>query len=233
MAYWDGGSGTGEGGRIPPTVSVRQLPTPHSQLSAYDTEEHVVDEAESVTRNFIYESYQLEMGAHIPSSITTLIPELRNVTLDPTSQASIVARKLALIGDKIHSQFRGQFEDIFNQLDVRDKMDYKVFENVTKKLFAKEPNWGRVATLMYFAYFIIMRFAKEKAKILPQFLKDIVSHVVRFIKEKLAGWIARQGGWRAALQYSTSVSVKHGRVRIVVMSCLAIVAIVYFFKWRG
>ena len=52
---------------------------------------------------------------------------------------------------------------------------------------------------MYFAYFIIMRFAKEKAKILPQFLKDIVSHVVRFIKEKLAGWIARQGGWVSRL----------------------------------
>ena len=67
------------------------------------------------------------------------------------------------------------------------------------RLFAKEPNWGRVATLMYFAYFIIMRFAKEKAKILPQFLKDIVSHVVRFIKEKLAGWIARQGGWVSRL----------------------------------
>ena len=90
MAYWDGGSGTGEGGRIPPTVSVRQLPTPHSQLSAYDTEEHVVYEAESVTRNFIYESYQLEMSANVPSSITTLIPELRNVTLDPTRYVKII-----------------------------------------------------------------------------------------------------------------------------------------------
>ena len=89
MAYWDGGSGTGEGGRIPPTVSVRQLPTPHSQLSAYDTE-HVVDEAESVTRNFIYESYQLEISANVPSSITTLIPELRNVTLDPARYVKII-----------------------------------------------------------------------------------------------------------------------------------------------
>ena len=90
MAYWDGGSGTGESGRTPATVSVRQLPTPHSQLSAYDTEEHVVDEAESVTRNFIYESYQLEMSANVPGSITTLIPELRNVTLDPTRYVKII-----------------------------------------------------------------------------------------------------------------------------------------------
>lgn len=63
------------------------------------------------------------------------------------------------------------------------------------RLFADEINWGRVAALMCLAYRITMTVVKEKAKKFAQFMKVIVSHVVRFIKEKIAGWIASQGGW--------------------------------------
>ena len=63
------------------------------------------------------------------------------------------------------------------------------------RLFAEEINWGRVAALMCLAYRITMTVVKEKAKKFAQFLRVIVSHVVRFIKEKIAGWIASQGGW--------------------------------------
>lgn len=63
------------------------------------------------------------------------------------------------------------------------------------RLFADEINWGRVSALMCLAYRITMTVVKEKAKKFAQFLKVIVNHVVRFIKEKIAGWIASQGGW--------------------------------------
>ena len=57
-------------------------------------------------------------------------------------------------------------------------------------------NWGRVASLMYMAYLIIIKVAKKKAADnLPRFLRLIVSHVVRYIRENLASWIASQGGW--------------------------------------
>lgn len=86
MAYWDGGSGTREGGRIPPTVNVQQMASSNSQLSASDTEEHVIDEAESVTINFIYEAFsrQLVNEVDLPASISTSISESLNFTPDTT-----------------------------------------------------------------------------------------------------------------------------------------------------
>ena len=85
MAYWDGGSGTGGGGRIPPTSDVRQIPSPNSEQMTPDTEENVIDEAEDVIRNFIYESYrhQLEEEVDVRDSVTPSVPELCNFTSDP------------------------------------------------------------------------------------------------------------------------------------------------------
>lgn len=56
-------------------------------------------------------------------------------------------------------------------------------------------NWRRVAELMFIAYLIIKNVARQRAAdSLPRFLRLIVSHVVRYIKENLARWIASQGG---------------------------------------
>lgn len=63
-------------------------------------------------------------------------------------------------------------------------------------MFDDEINWGRVAEVMYIAYLIIIKVAKQKAADnLPWFLRLIVRHVVRYIRENLARWIASQGGW--------------------------------------
>lgn len=67
------------------------------------------------------------------------------------------------------------------------------------RLFEDKINWGRVAALMYIAYLIVITVVKQKASSLPRLLKIVVSHVVRFIKEKLARWIASQGGWVSKL----------------------------------
>ena len=57
-------------------------------------------------------------------------------------------------------------------------------------------NWGHVAELMYIAYLIIRNVARQRAAdSLAWFLRLIVSHVVRYIRENLARWIASQGGW--------------------------------------
>ena len=63
------------------------------------------------------------------------------------------------------------------------------------RVFEDGIDWGRVAVVMYIAYLIILKGAKEKADSQPPFRKFVVSHVVRFIKEKLARWIASQSGW--------------------------------------
>ena len=59
MAHWNGGSETSDYGMILQTVNSQQIP---------DTEEHVIEEAESVTRNFISETYRLEISANVDAS---------------------------------------------------------------------------------------------------------------------------------------------------------------------
>lgn len=84
MAYWDGGSGTRGGGRVPPSSDVRQIPSPSEQMTP-DTEENVIDEAEDVIRNFIFESYQHQLTEEVDTldSSTPQVPELCAFTSDP------------------------------------------------------------------------------------------------------------------------------------------------------
>lgn len=231
MAYWDGGSGTHDGRRVPPTPDVRQIPSPNSEQMTPDTEENVIDEAEDVIRNFIYESYRHQLEEEPPDTSTPTVPELCNFTTDPVSRASQVGRQLARIGDDINRRYADDFKDMISQLNVTEETAYDVFAGVAKKLFADEINWGRVAALMCLAYRITMTVVKERAKKFAQFLKIIVSHVVRFIKEKIAGWIAQQGGWSAALQYSPSPSFT--TLSIVVGSCMVAIAAVFYFSKKS
>ena len=63
------------------------------------------------------------------------------------------------------------------------------------RIFAEGINWGRVAALLCFAYRIVMEVLKEKRGQFAEFVKLIVHHVVRFIREKIVHWIAERGGW--------------------------------------
>ena len=63
MAHWNGGSETSDDGMI---LLTQQIP---------DTAEHVIEEAESVTRNFICETYRQEMSANVDASNRQLANE--------------------------------------------------------------------------------------------------------------------------------------------------------------
>lgn len=63
------------------------------------------------------------------------------------------------------------------------------------RLFSDGINWGRVAALLCFAYRLAIKKLKQKAQQFASFLDLIIRHCIRFIKEKVANWIASQGGW--------------------------------------
>lgn len=69
------------------------------------------------------------------------------------------------------------------------------------RIFAEGINWGRVAALLCFAYRIVIEVSKEKASQFGQFVKLIVHHVVRFIREKIVDWIVQRGGWVSCHSY--------------------------------
>lgn len=63
------------------------------------------------------------------------------------------------------------------------------------RIFAEGINWGRIAALLCFAYRIVKKVMKEKISQIGQFVKLIIHHVVRFIRERIVNWIVEKGGW--------------------------------------
>ncbi|KAJ8314785.1 hypothetical protein KUTeg_006935 [Tegillarca granosa] len=231
MASWDGGTNTGRQSSSLPG-DLRQIsPNRDQQPLPPDTEENVCAQAEDVVKNFLFNRYRQDIQSDSDSGCETpAVPELMNFTSDPMSRASQVGRQLAMIGDDINRRYADEFSDMINQLHITEDTAYSVFANVAKKLFDGGINWGRVSALLCFAYRIAMTVlkVKERAKKFADFLRLIINYVVRFIKETIASWIARQGGWVSVMQYSPSMSLT--ALTFIVGSCLITIAAVFYFK---
>ena len=64
--------------------------------------------------------------------------------------------------------------------------------SVFSRLFKQGINWGRIAALLMFGY----RIALDVSVGVGEFLNKIIQALVKFIiGEKIAMWIAEQGGW--------------------------------------
>lgn len=205
MASWDGGSGNnsnGSGNNRP--TDMRQLSPVKGQMTP-ESREEVIEETEDVVRNFLFERYYEDLSSQSEDSSTESSPpqiqEFMNFTADPLSRATQVGRQLARIGDDINSRYSDEFNDMIRQLRITEDTAYSVFERIANKIFAEGINWGRIAALLCFAYRIVKKVMFEKASQIGQFVKLIIHHVVRFIREKIVSWIVQRGGWGDALNY--------------------------------
>lgn len=228
MASWDGGSG--DAGKSP--ADMRQLSPRKGQVTP-EAEEKVIEETEDVVRNFLFERYTEDLSSHSDDSSTEMAPQIQefmNYTADPLSQASQVGRQLAKIGDDINRRYADEFGGMIQQLRITQDTAYDVFARIANKIFAEGINWGRVAALLCFAYRIVMEVLKEKRGQFAQFVKLIVHHVVRFIRETIVHWIAERGGWRDALNYR--LPSNFGYIAGTAVCCFVAIAAVLYFK-RG
>lgn len=228
MASWDGGSGSG--GYTP--SDMRQLSPRKGQITP-ESEERVLEETEDVVRNFLFERYTEDLSSQSDDSSTETAPnvlEFMNYTADPLSQASQVGRQLAKIGDDINRRYADEFSEMIGQLRITQDTAYDVFARIARKIFAEGINWGRVAALLCFAYRIVIEVLKQRTGQFAQFVKLIVHHVVRFIRERIVHWIVEQGGWRDALNYRLPTNV--GYIAGTAVCCIVAIAAVLYFN-RG
>ena len=78
---------------------------------------------------------------------------------------------------------------------------FKIWRIVSRRLFRDgNVNWGRIVTLLCFGYRMAVTVIQRGIR---GFFSQIVGFVVRFvISERIARWIADQGGWvRTALLF--------------------------------
>ncbi|KAK2188738.1 hypothetical protein NP493_123g00001 [Ridgeia piscesae] len=116
------------------------------------------------------------------------------------SPAARIGRQLAMIGDDINDRYSPQFNQMIRTLNITPDTAYEAFAGVARKLFRDgNINWGRIITLLCFGYRMAVTVIQRGIR---GFFSNIVGFVVKFIMtEKIAKWIAEQGGWRAVLLY--------------------------------
>lgn len=93
------------------------------------------------------------------------------------------------IGDDMSNN--AELNTLIGGIRVTPETAYKTFCSVAIEIFQDGSiNWGRIATLFYFAYKLALQVLNQ----LPLF--DIVmGWVTKFIAERLARWIISRGGW--------------------------------------
>ncbi|KAI1897158.1 hypothetical protein AGOR_G00080310 [Albula goreensis] len=168
-----------------------------------DTEENVVEGAEEVFCSYVFHRYNQErqQDEQLPAD-----PEITGLQPDKTSQMCRVGQQLAIIGDDINRRYDLNFKEMLSQLSVTPENAYNYFCKIAKSLFDSGINWGRVIALLGFGYRMALH-------VFQQGMRGFLSQIVRFLRDfllrnRIAQWIAQQGGWVAALDLD-NVYVKY------------------------
>ncbi|CAG5127357.1 unnamed protein product [Candidula unifasciata] len=173
-----------------------------------DTEENVGAQTEEVFRNYVYQRYRNDTMREEVDSLPR-VPELMNFTATPMSPAAEIGRHLARMGDELNTKYANEFDQLISALHLTDDAEstYEAFASIGRRVFANRNTWAHIMLLLSFGYRIAITKLRQHAVQFASFLGRIATFLCRFVmSERIARWIAEQGGWRAALNYIPSAS---------------------------
>ncbi|KFP84183.1 Bcl-2 homologous antagonist/killer, partial [Acanthisitta chloris] len=158
-------------------------------------EDQVVEETEEVFCSYVFHRYQQEReerGEELPRDT-----EIEQIKQDLDSTGSQVGQRLAIIGDDIYRRYDAEFRKMLETLQPTKGNAYEHFTTIASSLFESGINWGRVIALLGFGYRMALHVYQHG---LTGFLRRIARYVGEFmLQNRIAHWIAQQGGWVAAL----------------------------------
>ncbi|KFP89772.1 Bcl-2 homologous antagonist/killer, partial [Apaloderma vittatum] len=159
------------------------------------SEDQVVQETEEVFRSYAFYRYQQEREERRED--VPMDPEIVEIQQEPGSIASQVGRRLAIIGDDINERYDAEFHSMLESLQPNKENAYEYFTRIASRLFESGINWGRVIALLSFGYRMAIHVYQHG---FPGFLCRSGRYVAEFmLRNRIAQWIAQQGGWVAAL----------------------------------
>ncbi|KFQ33456.1 Bcl-2 homologous antagonist/killer, partial [Mesitornis unicolor] len=188
------------------------------------SEDQVVKETEEVFRSYAFYRYQQEReerGEEVPVD-----PEIAEIQQEPSSTGRQVGIRLAIIGDDINERYDAEFRNMLKSLQPTKDNVYEYFIKIASSLFESGINWGRVIALLGFGYRMAIHVYQHGR---TGFLCRIASYVADFmLRNRIAQWIAQQGGWAAVLDLD-NVYVKYMLV-VVALVVVGHVVVRRFFK---
>ena len=179
--------------------------------------EVVANETKEIFKNFVYRRLTSEIEKEASEGeldVPCLEPAVLSSLVEPSNDQSkkegdksatdqefinLVGLKLASYGDEIQARYHDTFSQMITNLNLSElgnERAYESFRKIARRLFEYEITWGRILALLYFGYEIAVTVIKQGVRGTAKFLKSLIKLIVDFIvNEKIAKWIAKQGGW--------------------------------------
>ncbi|CAF1013133.1 unnamed protein product [Adineta ricciae] len=202
-------------------ASVPYIPTDYTDSSPYS--KSVADVTEET--RYILEEFIVERAAEdgIDMSLVKPIIDVDLTALPQYRQIQQIACRLRLIGDQLDADQR--ITSMVNQVSINSP--YETFSDVANELFCDGIyNWGRIVTLFYFTYKLILKSLKNEPSAIVNVL---IEWTVRFVREIIAPWIVRRGGWLIILR-DVAPQSRLATLGIFLSGMVASFMIVYFFR---
>ncbi|XP_026533596.1 bcl-2 homologous antagonist/killer-like [Notechis scutatus] len=173
--------------------------TGERRRSSQETSEDLVaEQTEEVFRSYAFHRYQQEQEQ--TEGDAPVDPEIAAIQQEPNSINNSVGRRLAIIGDDINARYDKEFSEMLKSLQPSKDNAYEYFTRIASSLFESGINWGRVIALLGFGYRMAIHVYQHG---ITGFLRRIARYMAEFVlHNRIARWIAQQGGWVAALDLS-------------------------------
>lgn len=201
--------------------SVPYIPTDYSKSCPYKKS---VEDISEETR-YILEEFIIERAAEdgVDMGLVKPIIDVDLVALPQYRQIQQIANRLRMIGDELDADQR--IRSMVNQVPANSP--YETFSDVAKELFSDGIyNWGRIVTLFYFTYKLILKSLKDQPSTI---LRCLIEWTVRFVREIVAPWIIRKGGWLVILRESVPQS-RWTTIGVFLSGMFATVMVLYLFR---
>lgn len=120
---------------------------------------------------------------------------------DPVREASSspninkIGSALRSLADEFSSQFKEQFVQMCDELDVNEESMKFTIEGVANELFSDGIKWARIVALFVFGSELAIHCKRRNW---PQLINIIAMSLSSYISEKLLPWINDHGGWVSA-----------------------------------
>ena len=170
-----------------------------------EDERTVYQDTETIVTHFMVQHHQGEtqraeehgeMESPSASACSDALEELRaGNDIAPISQdEQCVVDYLTKMADELNTKYRKNIRDMTDALSLTPGTAYESFAAVARGLFRTGINWGKVVALLCFGHEIAMTVIEGHFG--GGFLRRIIRFVVDFIfRERIARWIAENGGW--------------------------------------
>ena len=120
------------------------------------------------------------------------VPENFRESSGRTNNINKVGSALRSLADEFSSQFKEQFVEMCDQLDVNEATMKQTIEGVANELFNDGIKWARIVAFFVFGSELAIHCKKRNW---PDLIDVIALSLSSYISEKLLPWIYDHGGW--------------------------------------